>query len=255
MVARRSDKIASIQGFLEEVLAAPIDWPDKTVNLERDSLTQYRQRPMTGDPSIAELYHENSKLSPRLLPQLRAAKQDLGELREAFLHRRSVAVQGSGLENLLPLGRLADLLRTSVSADSADLYAVEVSVIQHGIHAVHEPRSGVLQIVKRLSPPELDALSEAIRLTAPPNLPAPGGIYIVLVGNFARNEILLGVRGYRRTLIEAGRVAQRIIESATHLGVAAWPVYEFFDRGVDAVLELDGTERGALIAFEITGEM
>jgi hypothetical protein len=255
MVERRSDKIATTQSLLEESVRAPVDWPAKTVNLERDSLMDYRQRPMTGDVSVAELYHENSKLNARLLRQLRASKHDVHEFRASFLQRRADAVSRSGLENLEPRNSVRELLHRATSARSDDLYAVELAVLQDGVFAIHEPRSAALQIVKRLLPAESAALSRAVRLTAPPDLGAFGGIHLFLLANFARNEVLFGARGYRRTLIEAGQVAQRLTESAAQLRLSCWPVYDFADRDIDTALELDGTERSVLVAFEVMGEI
>jgi hypothetical protein len=74
---------------------------------------------------------------------------------------------------------------------------------------------------------------------------------LFIVGFFGRDEMLLGPRGYRRTLLEAGRITQVVLEERRARGQPTYPVYEFADRDVEAAIELDGTEVGALVGFEL----
>jgi hypothetical protein len=136
---------------------------------------------------------------------------------------------------------------------SVSSYAVEITVVEDGIVAFHEPVTRSLQIIKQLSGPDQDSLQRAVRLVAPPNLPPFNGIYLFVTGNFPRNEILFGTRGYRKTLIEAGQLVETVMSKATQLGLVTWPIYDFADRLLDSALEFDGTEQSVLVAFEITG--
>src|SRR2546422_7532087 len=76
---------------------------------------------------------------------------------------------------------------------------------------------------------------------------------ILILGSFARNDVLLGPRGYRRTLLETGRLVQEIVHQAKRLGLTVRPLYEFTDRDVDTVMEADGIEQSTLMAFEFGG--
>ena len=59
---RRTRRSLSANDFLAEVRNLSLDWPGKTVRLERNSLHDHWQQPASSQPAIAELYHENSKL-------------------------------------------------------------------------------------------------------------------------------------------------------------------------------------------------
>ncbi|HEX2211376.1 MAG TPA: hypothetical protein VHG93_27070, partial [Longimicrobium sp.] len=69
----------------------------------------------------------------------------------------------------------------------------------------------------------------------------------------ARGEALLGSRGYRRTVLDAGRVAAGLEAAAGQAAVPVHAAYEFHDREVDRLLEIDGTELGTLALFTVGG--
>jgi hypothetical protein len=72
-----------------------------------------------------------------------------------------------------------------------------------------------------------------------------------VIGNFARNDLLFGARGYRRTLIEAGRVTEKIRELAVALKLGPRLRLEFADRVADEILECDGVEERILAVVEL----
>ena len=77
--------------------------------------------------------------------------------------------------------------------------------------------------------------------------------WLLLAASFARNDVLFGPRGYRRTLMETGRLAEKFAQEAAQRNLTARPIYEFVDRDVDRVIYADGVELGALIAFDMEG--
>src|SRR5262249_11377990 len=155
--------------------------------------------------------HENSKLFPQMLEELTLVRLNAEEFRREFLRRRRPAVQSGGALTLALEPCWRELL--TAIAQSIDLqlfYAVELRVVADEMLAVYEPPSEVLEVIKRLSFGERSLLREALRLmTAPDEAPHNGPLLFIL-GCFSRNEVLLGRRGYRRTLLEAGRVTQEI---------------------------------------------
>lgn len=249
---RRSHTALTVQQLIEQAREAPLGWPWKSTRLERSSVAEYRQRPASPSPSIAELYHENSKLFPQLLPELAIAQVDPSQFRRAVVERQSAVARASGAAEIQLDARLRGVFSAVARAAGPELfYAIELRLVADRLLAIHDPLADVLQVVKRLSPPELGRLWRSLQLLEPARAgPAPG-ILAFIHGRFARNEILLGRRGYRRTLIEAGQVAHELAAQATRAGLVAVPIYEFIDRDLDAVLEADGTEEGTLIAFEL----
>src|SRR5438034_3819165 len=86
---RRSDTPLDAQALFAALCQFQLDWPGKTVRLERNSLLDHQQRPVSPNVSVAELYHENSKLYPNMLGELAAARVKVKELRQAFIRRRA----------------------------------------------------------------------------------------------------------------------------------------------------------------------
>ncbi len=82
---RRSQEPPNAKKLMDQVVFSALDWPGKTVRLERNSLEDYCQRPSSSRLSIAELYHENSKLFPAMVAELAAATLDSDGVRLEFL--------------------------------------------------------------------------------------------------------------------------------------------------------------------------
>jgi hypothetical protein len=83
--------------------------------------------------------------------------------------------------------------------------------------------------------------------------PTSGTLRLFVVGRFGCNEVLLGARGYRRTLVEAGRVLEQVLMQARQFGLRATSSFEFFDRVLDEVIEADGTEEGIVAVVHLDG--
>jgi hypothetical protein len=255
LIRRRTETPLTPQQFFDEVLLSPLFWPGKTVRLERDSLIDYRHRSLSSSVSISELYHENSKLFPQILPELMATILNADSIRSEFVQRRAIVGKAGGTAPFELEQRYRELLFEVARWTSPDLlYAVELRVVEHGVVAAYEPVCNVFQVVKRLSVSELNVLRGAVRLFESSNTSEFTGPILILLGSFARNELLFGRRGYRRTLLEAGRVAQEVCRCAQTLGIEAIPTYEFTDRELDLMMEADGVEQGTLFVFELNGE-
>jgi hypothetical protein len=237
------------------ILVAPLHWPGKTVRLERNSALDYRQRLTSPHVSVAELYHENSKLFPQILPELTVTLVQVAQLRQEFIRRRAAIVRARGTSELDFSPCWRELLTEVGRSTNRELfYAVELRVVANDRLASYEPVSDILHVVKQLPATDQDKLRLALRLMADSDAPVFRGPLLFIIGFFARNDVLLGPRGYRRTLLEAGHVAQEVVHQAERLGLVARPMYEFTDCDVDAVMEADGIEQGTIIAFELGGD-
>lgn len=233
---------------------SPLHWPGKTVRLERHSLLDFRHRSNSPHVSPAELYHDNSKLSPHILSELLASSVAVEDIRGEFIRRRAAVGWLDGTPALELEDDHRELLTRVARATDPDLhYALELRIVTSELVGSYEPVSDSLRLLKELSARDRTRLTDAVTLVHTSAPVVDASPLLLLMGSFARNEILFGARGYRRTLLEAGRLAEAIGVQARRLGLEARPVYDFLDRDIDAVMEADGLELGCLVVFELLG--
>jgi hypothetical protein len=244
--------------LLDVVLSPALPWPGRRWTLERSSLRDYQYRPTTPQISLAELYHENSKFYQQMLPELWAAAIDVDAFRDEYVRRR--AQVGSRLRELpfeLAPPHRTVLTKLAATLEARAFYAVDVRVVSERTVAVHEPVSDTLAVLKEYSAEEHVRLTRAVHLLSSegaghdePAAPS-GGSLIFILGAFARNEVLFGTRGYRHTMLEAGRVVQAAVQGAESCDVSARLCLAFADREVDTLMEADGVEQGTLAVIEM----
>lgn len=83
------------------------------------------------------------------------------------------------------------------------------------------------------------------------NLPLDSGLMVFITALFERSVFKYRERGYRFILIEAGHVAQNMNLVANALGLGAVNIGGFFDREIDALLDLDGIVHSTLYCMAI----
>lgn len=237
------------QAFFESVIYASLPWPWKTTWLERDSARDLIGRPASSRVAVAELYHENSKLFPQTMSDLASTRIDVADVRRLFVRRRAAALAEAAEQPVPPAVR--ELL-TSIahSVEPGLFYAVELRLVLRGVLVMHEPAGDTLIACKTLTEHDVRILEAAL---TPSRTEARWEAIVFVLGSFARNELLFGSRGYRHTLIEAGRVIQEVLDQANRRGMAVTILSDFVDRDVDALLEADGVEEGVLAVLELGG--
>jgi len=248
--SRRTRTFLSASDFLKEAGRLSLEWPGKTVRVERDSLRDHWQRPVSHQPSIAELYHENSKLFEAVAGELLASRMDVDGLRRTVVEQRSQAMRergGTSFELPFPIGKLLD--------DACDglepvLFAVEIRVLIGASLAIFDPVSKTASAAKVLAPAELSAVDTSLALMGTAPSSAADRWLLFVTASFARNHMLYGPRGYRRTLLEAGQVCQRVLDRIATSGLEASVWFEFADRTIDAAVEADGIEEGTIAVIE-----
>jgi hypothetical protein len=189
-----------------------------------------------------------------MLPELTASFVEVSRVREEYLRRRAdVAQAHEAIEPWLDSRWRTVLTEVAHACDRELFYAVELFVVAASQLLIHEPVSDTLRLAKGLRTQEVELLEEALNLFATPAGRHHADPLVALVGHFSRNDVLFGARGYRRTILEAGRVAEEFLTAASRLGLFARPVYEFADRQMDEVVEADGIEVGTLILLDCGG--
>jgi hypothetical protein len=216
--------------------------------LQRDSLLDYRGRITSAQVSVAELYHENSKLSAEHGPELVTTAVDVPRFRREFLRRKAVVARAAGTDHFDGADFWRGLLGEALDPELC--YALEVRLVAAHSMYVYEPAAATFRLSKRMTGYETERLAAAVAILEAVGAPNPGSSFILVLGCFPRNEILFGGRGYRRTLIEAGRATQEIVRLAAISGRQPVVRYEFDDREVDLLMESDGVEESVVVVVK-----
>lgn len=239
---------------LERLTFGSLDWPGKTTRLDPDSVDAYLQRASTAGSSLAELYHVNTGLTRAAVPRLLAAQTDPVVLCRAVV-RRTAATSWEASEDANPVPAWLEQLTGALveALVLEDFFAVEVRLLLEGGLHMLEPVARRWQLLGEPAPADLALARAAIRLLPSAGELSEADAVLVLVGRFGRYDALYGTRGYRRTLVEAGRIAQAILTAARQYRVGARAVTEFADVELNAVALADGVEEACLVAIELEG--
>jgi hypothetical protein len=243
---------ARLRELLEETLLPPMT----SVELVRTPQTDYQLRFGATAPHVAELFHENTKRTPYQPIDVAEAMRDLGEARRRYMtlpYRLLEEDLTPGKEHLLRV-RHADLdaplgaLLTPLAHDEAlgELaYSVDVMLVHRGALLRQIPMADFLWVEKHLSEHELERLRSCL-LGVPSAALAQARDLLFFVGAPWRYMMFLGQRGYRRMMLDAGSLIERLRQRAAELGVEFQICLEFYDARIDGVLLIDGVERSAL---------
>ena len=190
----------------------------------------------------------------------------LGEatLGDAITARRSTREYGTaplGLHDLATLlhtaygvtGTLGDTSRTARAAPSGGaLYPLELYVACLRVEGLdralfhYDPSRHGLELLRAIESSE-----EVAALTPYAELLAPAAAVVLMTGMLWRSRFKYGARAYRFTLMEAGHAAHGLLLAAAALRLAAAPVGGFFDRRVDAFLDVDGLYETSLYLLAV----
>ncbi len=236
-----------------------------------------------------ELYHENSKTS-RLsgVPDDAAVAAYMLELWEELPYPGAVSVPLPEPSPLaMPLGDAIRARRTQTDFAPAPLPLTDLSALLAAGYGVTERASAVgdrsfrtVPSAGAMYPLELYVYAGAVaslepslyhfrakqaelqRLRTLPrsdlaaafvqtNALEAAAAVILVAAVFPRTTFKYGERGYRFALLEAGHVAQNVNLAAAALSLPAANIGGFFDRELEALLELDGVESSVLYAIAV----
>ena len=231
-----------------------------TVEMLRTAPSDYRRRFDGGNLHVAELFQENTKLSPHTTLHDRGDAAALDHARAWYL---STAYRVE--DDDLAAGQ-ADTVRPQVDTLPPSLAGILAPFAQAGrlssllygldLLVLHEqwllrvvPRAGFLWRDRRLAGDDERRIRESI--VAAERVPRTGPLLFVAAAPW-RYMMFLGPRGYRRMLLDAGELLGRLRDVAADAAVEAAVFPDFYDRRVDDALLLDGVERTvvAIVALE-----
>jgi hypothetical protein len=219
----------------------------KSVELERTPRSDWLFRLMSRTPHVAETFHVNSQITPhatanRILDPA-TSQQVAGWYHTTAFHPAAAAFDRA---NAAGEGVLVDTAQVAAAAGAAFgrllaadvqrlLYALDVLVLYD--HRVWRLAVGAdaLWIDASLRPGDELALRGCLPSLA---LDEPLPLLAVVVGVPWRYMLLQGPRGYRRMLVDLGRLL-RHLEAPPD---GARTELDFYDARLGAVLRLDGVE-------------
>ncbi len=94
-------------------------------------------------------------------------------------------------------------------------------------------------------------MDEIASCFVPDTIPKHTSALMFLTALFERSTFKYGDRGYRFTLLEAGHIAQNINLTSSALRLGCMNIGGFFDRELDALLELDGISHSTVYVIAI----
>jgi hypothetical protein len=235
-----------------------------SVELEKKPISDFMQRFASRQVNVAELFHENSKLSPHSTVEVPSDHRKLVEVRDWFFET-AYKIRDDEIkpdqEHLCRIRHLdlppgpAEMLATVALGERTSelLYAIDMLVLQ-GEHLYRTlPRSEFLWVERVLTEAQVQSLKSSIPDMHPRQL---AGIktFLILVACPWRYMLLYGPRGYRHTLLDAGRLICRLEQEAEHAGCRLLVAPNFYDHRVDRILYNDGVERSALVMIGLKGD-
>jgi hypothetical protein len=184
--------------------------------------------------------------------ELLASRTDVAQLRDVVTAQRSQALHdGSWPPVELPRQVGAMLDKALEGLPGSALFAFDLRIAVGTTLAVFDPVRKAAYGLKTIAPAELGAVHDALALIDRKSAPSLDGILLFLVASFARNQMLYGPRGYRRTLIEGGRLIEHMLSRAAASGYASNVWLEFADRHIDDFVEADGIEEATIAVLDM----
>lgn len=233
------------------------------VELARDPSRDYLGRISPRFPHIAELFQENTKIAASSSANTPLDEEAVSLARRWFFATAYRPAEGdldpivsAEHRTLVPAdvaGAAGAALRVVAAEHTELLYGLDVWVLTGGDLFRVVPGSDTLWLDRRFGVADLDALYSAL-VDLPLELARSAEAMVFVVPVPWRYMMFQGPRGYRRSLVDAGRFLA-VAEGATPPGTMTWTL-DFYDNRLDAILSLDGVERSvvAVVAFGTEAE-
>ncbi len=235
-----------------------------SINLEQTVESEFLHRFDAGKPHVAEMFHENSKLTPYSTLRIPEDDQKLEEVRTWYFST-AYAVKDKDIDpkktqdlriNIKDLPEfLVCLLETFRQSETMTnlLYGLDLCLLYD--QKLYKLLAGTdyLWLDREYSNIEIEKVKAAI-LGVHQAILTKTTALIFIVGCPWRYMMLFGPRGYRHTLIDTGRLLAYLENKATANKLHFTIAQNFYDVQVDRFLFIDGVERSALAILALEGE-
>ncbi len=244
-----------IQVFLE----SPIIPSPHSIDLSHSAASDYLYRQVRAEPHVAELYHENSKLSPHSTLQIPSDTSMLEQVRRWFFEtayrvdKETLVADGSRLR--IPYDQLPRWLQGPLNLFSKPgsltdlLYAADLLVLHDGMLVRIVPELDYLWIERKVK--NEATLLPSLFWRSPSVSIEECSTMLIVVACPWRYMLIYGPRGYRHTLLDIGRLLGCLQYQYEFYGHSVTVHQDFLDTKVDEFVQADGVERSvyALLTF------
>ena len=244
-----------IQIFLE----SPVIPSPHSVDLSHSAASDYLYRQVRLKPHVAELYHENSKLSPHSTLQVPSDTSMIEQVRRWFFEtayrvdEETLVANDLGLR--IPYNQLPGWLQSPLNLFSkpgslADLlYAIDLLVLHDGMLVRIVPESDYLWIEREVK--NEVTLLPCLFWGSPPVRIEECSTMLIVVACPWRYMLIYGPRGYRHTLLDIGRLLGYFQYQYESYGYPVTVHQDFLDIKADEFVKADGVERSvySLLTF------
>ncbi|MGH8883981.1 MAG: hypothetical protein ACRDYX_02150 [Egibacteraceae bacterium] len=228
-----------------------------SIELDRPPQKEYLHRLRAQPVQIAELFCENSKITP-VDAQNQPLDTTLVERTREWYHRTAYRPRDGDIDDELAthagmrvaVVEFPVLLGTFCSALVEDqpaanlLYALDLFLVFDLCSYRLMPHGSWAWLDRTFVRAERERLTSAIRGVPDDARRDADALLFVAVAPW-RYMLFQGPRGYRRTLFDVGRFLERCEAIAQRTGIALVSTADFLDHEVDRLLLLDGVERSA----------
>ncbi len=235
-----------------------------SIELEKNSITDFQYRFVSKYPNIAELFHENSKLNEYTSKCIVTDEEIIKEAKNWYLATtckvREEDIDREEAEDIfknietLPQNLTKLFVDFSKEGKEAEwLYNVDLLLLYK--HKVYKyiPLTKYLLLEKKIGSKEMGLLETWIIEKGKDPLERTLGL-IFLVGIPWRNMVLYGPRGYRNMLIETGCLIHHLSQVSFNNGLDLVFFKNFYDNKINRLLNLDGVEGVTLTIISILGK-
>jgi hypothetical protein len=235
-----------------------------SIDLERSTESDYLYRLSSNTPHPAELFHENSKLTPFSTLTIPSDDQKLQEIRKWFFStaysmkeediNQAEAHRFRSKISELPAS-LVNLLMTFTQPGPVTnlLFALDLLLLQNQRLFRIVAESDYLFIERDVKASNVQDFKSAVIDMPRVELDRFASFLFMVVCPW-RYMMLYGPRGYRHTLLDAGRLLAYLENAAQQHKLRLVVNQNFYDSQVDRFLFMDGVERSTLAVLAIKEE-
>lgn len=236
-----------------------------SIELQRYSIVDFLNRYNSPYPNIAELFHQNTRLNEYTKQTIVTDEKTIDEVKKWYLTtnckiKEEDIEKEKGKEILkevetLPnnLDKLFINFSSNDNRESELLYSSNLFLLwEQKIYKI-VPLSKSMLLMLKFTPEDINLLKESIIIEDTSILKNTEN-FLFVVGVPWRNMIFYSSRGYRKMLIDTGKLVYYLERQAEKNNLRLSLYENFYDTQINRLLNLDGVENIVTVIIGINGD-